>query len=50
MKVVRSPHDLFTAAVRNVLSKFRFEPARSAPPESKPHAEWVEYSIQFSGK
>ena len=48
MKVVRSPHELFTAAVRNVLPRFRFEPARTAPPESKPRSEWVQYSIQFA--
>lgn len=46
MKVVRSPHELFTAAVRNVLPKFHFQPARTA--DAKPHAEWVQYSIQFS--
>ncbi|MEP6730773.1 MAG: TonB family protein [bacterium] len=47
MKVVRSPHELFTTAVRNILPKFRFEPGRTAAPESKPRAEWVQYSIQF---
>ena len=47
MKVVRSPHELFTAAVRNVLSQFRFDPARTAAPESKPSTEWVEYKVQF---
>lgn len=46
MKTVRSPHELFTAAVRNVLPKFRFEPARSAA--SKPIAEQVQYTIRFA--
>ena len=46
MKVVRSPHELFTDAVRNVLPRLHFQPARSA--EAKPRAEWVQYSIQFS--
>jgi TonB family protein len=46
MKTLRSPHELFTTAVRNVLPKFRFEPARSAT--SKPIAERVQYTIQFS--
>ena len=46
MKVVRSPHELFTAAVRNILPRLRFQPARSA--DAKPRAEWVQYSIQFS--
>jgi TonB family protein len=46
MKVVRSPHELFTEAVRNVLPKLHFQPARTA--DAKPRAEWVQYSIQFS--
>ncbi|MEP6990217.1 MAG: energy transducer TonB, partial [bacterium] len=46
MKVVRSPHELFTEAVRNVLPKLHFQPARSA--DAKAHAEWVQYTIQFS--
>ncbi|MEO8334951.1 MAG: TonB family protein [bacterium] len=46
MKVVRSPHELFTAAVRGVLPKFRFEPARSAT--SKAIAEQVQYAIRFA--
>lgn len=46
MKVVSSPHALFTAAVRNVLPGFRFEPAHAA--DGKLRAEWVQYSIQFS--
>jgi hypothetical protein len=46
MKTLRSPHELFTTAVRNVLPKFRFEPARSAT--SKPIAEQVQYTIRFA--
>jgi TonB family protein len=46
VKVVRSPHELFTAAVRNVLPKLKFQPARTA--DAKPRAEWVQYSIEFS--
>ncbi len=46
MKVVRSPHEQFTSAVRAVLPRFRFEPARGA--DAKPRAEWVQYSIDFS--
>jgi TonB family C-terminal domain len=46
MKVVRSPHELFASAVRNVLPRFHFQPARSA--EGKARAETVQYSIQFS--
>ncbi len=46
MKVVRSPHALFTEAVRNVLPKLHFQPGRAA--DAKPHAEWVQYSVQFS--
>ena len=46
MKTLRSPHEQFTTAVRNVLSKFRFEPARTAA--AKPIAERVQYTIQFN--
>lgn len=46
MKILRSPHELFTAAVRNVLPKFRFEPARSTA--LKPITEQVQYSIRFN--
>ena len=46
MKVVRSPHALFTAAVRNVLPRLHFQPARTA--DAKPRAEWVQYSVEFS--
>ena len=49
MQVVQSPHALFTAAVRNVLSKFRFEPAHAGR-ESKPQAAWVQFSTQFASR
>ena len=48
VKVLMSDHDLFTAAVRNVLPRFRFEPARSAAPESKAIPDWVDYRVQFT--
>jgi len=50
MKVVKTDHELFTLAVRNVLPRFRFEPARSAAPESKARAEWVDWRAEFSVK
>jgi TonB family protein len=50
MRVVRSEHELFTAAVRSVLPRFRFEPARSAAPESKPQAAWVQFRAQFAAR
>jgi TonB family protein len=49
-KVVRSDHELFTLAVRNVLPRFRFEPARSPAPESKPRSDWVDYRAEFTAK
>ena len=48
MKVLKSDHELFTAAVRSVLSRFRFEPARSPAPESKPISDWVDFRVQFA--
>ena len=50
MKVVKSDHELFTLAVRNVLPRFRFEPARSRAPESKPRAGWVDFRTEFTAK
>jgi TonB family protein len=50
MKVVKSDHELFTLAVRNVLPRFHFEPARSAAPESKPRSEWVDFRAEFALK
>ena len=46
MKVVKSDHDLFTAAVREALPRFRFEPARSA--DYKPIADWVDFRVRFA--
>ena len=48
MKVVRSPHEMLTGAVRSALSQFRFEPARTAAPDSKPRSEWVKFGFQFN--
>jgi TonB family protein len=50
MQVVRSQHELFTLAVRNVLPKFRFEPARSGARDSKPQAAWVQFRTQFTAQ
>jgi protein TonB len=47
MTVVRSPHVLLTNAARAVLPQFRFEPARSAPPQSAPRPETVRYTFTF---
>jgi TonB family protein len=48
LKVLKSDHELFAAAVREVLPRFRFEPARSAAPESKPIADWVDFRVRFA--
>lgn len=48
MQVVRSPHPLLTDAVRGVLPQFRFEPARTAAPDSRPRAETVKYAFTFN--
>jgi TonB family protein len=50
MTVVRSDHELFTAAVRDILPLLRFEPARLPPPDSRPVADWVELPFNFSAK
>ncbi len=47
LRVLHSPHELLTNAVRAVLPQFRFEPARSAAPEAKPRAEIVKYGFAF---
>ncbi len=47
LKVLHSPHDLLTSAVRAVLSQFRFEPARSGGAASKARAETVQYAFSF---
>ena len=48
--VERSDHELFTAAVRDVLPRFRFEPARPHAPDSKPVAAWVSVPFRFTTK
>jgi TonB family protein len=48
MRVMHSEHELFTATVRSALPRFRFEPARSAAPESKPQSAWVQFRAQFT--
>jgi TonB family protein len=48
MTVVKSDNELFTTAVRNILPRFRFEPARSPAPESKPVAVWVNLPFKFT--
>ncbi len=50
MVVEQSDHDLFTAAVRDILPRFRFEPARTRAPESKPVAAWVSVPFRFTTK
>ncbi|MEO7086077.1 MAG: tetratricopeptide repeat protein [Gemmatimonadaceae bacterium] len=50
MVVERSDHELFTAAVREVLPLFRFEPARTIAPEPKPVAAWVSVPFRFTTK
>jgi hypothetical protein len=50
MIVERSDHELFTAAVRNVLPRFRFEPAHTLAPDSKPVAVWVSVPFRFTTK
>jgi len=50
MIVEQSDHELFTAAVRDILPRFRFEPARTRPPESKPVASWVSVPFRFKTK
>ncbi len=47
LTVVRSPHVLLTNAVRALLPQFRFEPARTAPPQSIPRPETVRYAYTF---
>jgi protein TonB len=50
MIVERSDHELFTSAVRDILPGFRFEPARTHAPESKPVASWVSVPFRFTTK
>ena len=46
--VVSSPNPLLTAAVRKVIPGMRFEPARTAGPESKPIGDVVQIGFQFA--
>ena len=48
--VEQSDHELFTAAVRDVLSRFRFEPAHTLGLESRPVAAWVAVPFRFTTK
>ncbi len=50
MIVERSDHELFTSAVRDILPNFRFEPARTPAPESKPVPAWVSVPFRFTTK
>lgn len=50
MIVERSDHELFTSAVHDILPRFRFEPARTPAPESKPVAAWVTVPFRFTTK
>ena len=50
MQVMQSRHELFTAAVRNALPKFRFEPAHSAAPGAKPQSAWVQFRAEFTAR
>jgi protein TonB len=50
MIVERSDHELFTSAVRDILPRFRFEPARTLASGSKPVAAWVSVPFRFTTK
>jgi len=50
MIVEQSDHELFTSAVRDILHRFRFEPARTPAPDSKPVAAWVSVPFRFTTK
>ena len=50
MIVEQSDDELFTAAVRDILPRFRFEPARTHAPESKPIPGWVSVPFRFTAK
>jgi len=50
MIVEQSDHALFTSAVRDILPRFRFEPARTHAPESKVVASWVSVPFRFTMK
>lgn len=48
LSVVSSPNPLLSAAVRKVIPAMRFEPARTAGPDSKPIADVVQIAFQFA--
>jgi len=48
--VERSDDEQFTDAVRDVLPRFRFEPAHTLTVESKPVATWVSVPFRFTTK
>ena len=48
--VEQSDNELFTAAVRDILPTFRFEPAHTLGLESKPVAAWVSVPFRFTTK
>lgn len=50
MVVEQSDNALFTAAVRDILPRFRFEPARTLGSDSKPVAAWVSVPFRFTTK
>lgn len=50
MQVLQSQHELFTAAVRNILPQFRFQPAHSGTAGSKPQPAWVQFRTRFDAR
>jgi len=50
MVVEQSDYELLTSAVRDILPRLRFEPARTRAPESKPVAAWVTVPFRFTTK
>jgi TonB family protein len=50
MVVERSDNEAFTDAVREVLPRFRFEPAHTIGPNSRPVAAWVSVPFRFTTK
>jgi len=50
MVVEQSDNEQFTAAVRDILPRFRFEPAHTLGPDSKPVPAWVSVPFRFTTK
>jgi len=48
--VERTDHEMFTDAVRDVLPRFRFEPAHTLTADSRPVATWVSVPFRFTTK